>query len=361
MHVAGLLSTLLVNIAAILLLSPDLYPQLRHGLFGFNAFLVGQSLTFFASATTTTTVLAPLLTLMTQLLLAALLAPAKSPVFTLPFNVIMTLFLWQNMAPADVDTAPPTEYKLKLADAPEIVFRSFGQVFFASSTLAGGLVFLAVLNSSRASALFGATAALLCSLYSLEHASHLVPLGLAGYNGVLTGIALGGVFLAPVNVPSVIAWGGGVGFTAVLQGGLYCRVLGTMPFCGAAVAVMAMGTQQVRVIFVPGDEVGGTPEENMGNAWERLGRKKEDCEGGGVEMNTVKGSNSNGQDGQGDPGDARGVFVNSQSRGRLEKYQSFLKDIGRNLSTNNLQTFLQKTGMEAGDLEESQHFIEKHE
>jgi hypothetical protein len=123
-----------------------------------------------------------------QLLLGAALGLVKSPAFTLPFNVTMTLFLWQaakaaaDEASSDVSSAPDA-YTLAAGDLHHIVFRSFGQVFFAGSTLSGFVIFLAVAVASPVSALAGAAAAALCSLYAVLSGTgaHLVPLGLAGY------------------------------------------------------------------------------------------------------------------------------------------------------------------------------------
>jgi len=423
----GLACVVLANIASLVLLKPESYGAIRHGLFGFNAFLIGQSLTFHGAASALTHVAAPLFGVLVQLFLAAALSGLKSPPFTLPFNVTATLFLWQyaninsdNSAEGGEDEGSGANvgYDPAWSDAHHALFRSFGQVFFASSTTSGFLIFLAVLLSSRASALAGSLGAGLCSLWSLAalppQLAAGVPLGLAGYNGALTGIALGGVFLAPVNIPSLLAVVGACGLTGIFQTALWFEFgVGTMPFCFACIAVMSLkgkdGGGSSRVLFVRDDEIGSTPEVNfkrqiarrreaveqavrgMEGSTDSASGGKRDSARGGSERGGRGGRGGEGRGGRGGGGGTNGKTVveenvegdfghfdyaadeesggsgveiqeQSRSRGKYERYQRFLKDMGKNLSTDNLRsTFLASAGvLGEAELEESQHFIEKN-
>ncbi|UVE16322.1 urea transporter [Pseudomonas sp. LS44] len=171
--------------------------DLAAGLYGYNATLIGllfashfhwslpMALLLFASAVLATALLHALLR--RGRLLGGL------PVYTLPF----VLFGWLSLATANL-------FGLEARNVGELVLhgdalglaaallRSFGQVIFLDSPLAGACVFLGLLIAdwrAAAWALFAALASLSLAL-TLGGTEPAALLGLYGYNPVLVAIAL---------------------------------------------------------------------------------------------------------------------------------------------------------------------------
>lgn len=128
------------------------------------------------------------------------------------------------------------------------------------------------------------------------------------YNGVLTGIALTGVFVAPVNLPSVAAVLIAVGATGLFQSALYFDVIGTVPFCLACVAVMAARDTKIKFVQEPGS----CPEENLKEAW---GEEEEAA----VKTDGVQGAGEGGGGRESERERELGASQ-SRSRGRLDRF-----------------------------------------
>ena len=311
----------------------------RHGLYGFNSFLVGQSVVFFSSSSPEISfrilVLALTLPLVTVLVQIAL----RNSTFTLPFNIVMWLVmaqgyqsiayksLMEDASSASAGAAPTYFSDVNLFHA---TLRGFGQVFFASSTLSGFLVFLAVFINSRVAAVGGLVGSILgwtwCLVSGLDLGS--VEAGLWGYNGVLTGIALSSVFMLPLNLKTAAVYFCALALTGFFQAALANQAFvptGTVPFCLATMCIMATSSvlKPNGVIFVEDEDIGSQPEELMFRYWNR--------------------SVNN-------PQDASKHSINDFSMGRLQQYKKFLRE----MSKKDLDDTFHSLMLE----EQSQHLVE---
>ena len=307
----GLAFTVVANVFALFLGLDE--TKIRSGLFGFNPFLAGAGLTFFRvprDADSPTTIFhdvlihafLPCFVVIIQVGLGGFTNRLlKSPAFTLPFNMVMMMYISHSYAPGsnyvfyrdgsytgatpggvtnpnvllNGPVSPPSSLST-FSFWVDAGFRGFGQVFFASDTLPGILIFLAIMLYSRLSSLFGLSATLLGGFWSFFTNTFVdgIRPGLWGFNTVLTGIAFGGVFFCPVNSRSAVVWLLAVLLSALFQGVInslsgsaFLLPSGTVGFCLASILVMGMkdGNGGSGLLFVPDGE-GGTPEENCAKA-----------------------------------------------------------------------------------------------
>ena len=303
--------------------SSSVLGAVSHGLYGFNPFLVGQSLVFFAAEGTTmwyssksesrnsssngdSSSASSSLSLFREISMLLLFLPALTvcmqmfcnhvsnklvhgvPAFTLPFNLIMNLFLLQAYSDSFVSAfetvntnasesggasvVDSTGGVMSIADVNwlDATARGFGQIYFAGSTLSGALIFLAVLLYSRYAAAAGVLGSLFgvawCAVNGMDLAA--AEAGLWGYNCVLTSIALSGVFfVGAANGKSCLLWFFGLTLTAVVQGALMYQTslpVGTLPFCVATFIILALKDTltlaSTGAAYVAASDVGMTPE-----------------------------------------------------------------------------------------------------
>eukprot|EP00520_Triparma_pacifica_P001148 CAMPEP_0118659588 /NCGR_PEP_ID=MMETSP0785-20121206/15195_1 /TAXON_ID=91992 /ORGANISM="Bolidomonas pacifica, Strain CCMP 1866" /LENGTH=561 /DNA_ID=CAMNT_0006552709 /DNA_START=27 /DNA_END=1709 /DNA_ORIENTATION=- len=254
----------------------SILPGIRRGLKGFCPFLVGQSIIFFLGQPSNpagyifTLLLAPCLTPLVQVVLDSTSKKVfNSGSFTLPFNAVMWLAILQARAGTGFDvTDDGGGEDEEIFNYLHATFRGFAQVFFASSTISGVIISIAILMYSRASFVFGFLGSFLCCSYAEAYQLGTVTeraIGIWGYNGVLTGIALGGVVFAPVNSKCMGVYLLGLLLTCTIQtalGSFFSVPFGTAPFCLASMSVLAAkgGLEKSGFWFV---ESGERPDLNL--------------------------------------------------------------------------------------------------
>jgi urea transporter/Ca2+-binding EF-hand superfamily protein len=187
-------------------------PARRNGIFGFNGVLVGCAVGALGSPAGPGTFLVwILLTMAAAALSTAVMHTASEwilertglPPLTLPFCLVTWLLLGLAItAGLPLQTAAPPPAAIGLPQALALaVPRGFGQVFLCAGSASGLLVLLAVALASPLAGLLGLSGSFGGALASLLSggSSQTVALGLAGYNGVLTAIAVGGTFYPPTR------------------------------------------------------------------------------------------------------------------------------------------------------------------
>ncbi len=193
----------------------------RHGIHGFNGALVGAAVAAFADLSAPAALLAwallavlgaGLTTLLLEGVGRRLVNRFGLPPLTLPFCLATWLLLGLAFAlPAALPLAPPAAatavagpLALELAAG---VLRGFGQVFLCPSLPASALVLAAVAAASPLAALLGLAGGLAGGLTALAMGLDPVAVGqgLGSYNGVLSAIAIGGIFHAPARASLLMA------------------------------------------------------------------------------------------------------------------------------------------------------------
>ena len=174
--------------------------QKRNGLFGFNGTLVSLGLIYFLETNFSTccyAILAAAASTFVMQLFFKILDKKKLPTLTAPFVATTLIFLAVNnqltlFHPATDSSVTSFPFLW------EGVIQGVSQVFFQGNTISGILMLLGLLiNSKRAFiwAIIGSITGLLTGL--ILGASHdLLGTGIYGFNGALTAIALGSVFLS---------------------------------------------------------------------------------------------------------------------------------------------------------------------
>lgn len=182
--------------------------SLRNGFFGFNGILVGAAIATFGASMKSSwhplwicaaIIFAGLSTLVMKTTGVWFAKTFRFPFLTMPFIVTTLLWLaivrWNPSTPTDV-AAPASFNWLQIAATLPI---GFGQVFLMDKFISGLLVLLAVAICTPIGAAVGLLGSLLGILAGLMLNAPLQSIyaGLWSYNGVLTAIAISGVFYAP--------------------------------------------------------------------------------------------------------------------------------------------------------------------
>jgi urea transporter len=219
--VAGLIGLLVSTLTAMLLRAD--HNLIRAGLFGFNGILTGIALGFFLywnPYLIVYIVIAAILSAVVMMALLHLMGIWDVPALTAPFVLTAWLFLFgiylfSHLRPSTLILPVPlnpnalvqtdlrplqtslTGAGVTPLNLVEAFFRGIGEVFFQDN-LATGIIFLvAILINSRISGLFAALGSLvgmLTALFLFGGNGYWVFHGLYGFNAVLTGIAIGGLF-----------------------------------------------------------------------------------------------------------------------------------------------------------------------
>ncbi|MBV6519905.1 MAG: Urea transporter [Gemmatimonadaceae bacterium] len=176
--------------------------DISRGMYGFNGALVGIGMVAFFEPGVVIFLLIVLGGALSSILMHAMLRRADVlPAYTAPF----VLTTWATLAIAHTAQLPGAVVEV----APNghgdlfIMLRGIGQVMFQDSWIAGAIFVLGLLLSSRHSAawaLIGSTAGLVASR-GLGFPDPLATAGLFGFNGALTGIALGDKYRADAMAP----------------------------------------------------------------------------------------------------------------------------------------------------------------
>jgi murein DD-endopeptidase MepM/ murein hydrolase activator NlpD/urea transporter/cytochrome c-type biogenesis protein CcmH/NrfG len=177
------------------------------GYFGTNALLCGLAVGHGHPLSLHLLLLASVAGVIAALLTAALSEyfdrVLRLPILALPFVITTTLLLpalgnYRIFSTGIVIAAIP-DLPIHLPGQLAFIVKTFGAIVFQPSTAAGILVLTAVCVSSRIATAFGVwgvCVAALVSHYAAPHAS-LTFAQAAGYNGLLTSLAIGAVFFVP--------------------------------------------------------------------------------------------------------------------------------------------------------------------
>mmetsp|Transcript_33860 Transcript_33860/g.80997 ORF Transcript_33860/g.80997 Transcript_33860/m.80997 type:complete len:745 (-) Transcript_33860:519-2753(-) len=281
--VQGLIAISAGNLTAVLM-GFD-HGLLSCGLFGYNSFLVGLALSTFYGpdtyywAVVVGSIIMALFSSVLFVMLGKILAPYKTPPFTLPFNIATISFLLAMGNMNNVDMMPVRTPELPSYEVQELsgitarmffagAIRGVGQVFLANNIVAGCLVLAGILVCSRISAL----AAFLGSVIGTGTAvlmgspSSAIENGMYGFNSSLTLTAML-MFYAPSLGSTIIGIVAAV-ITVFIQMALATSLepsglpFMTLPFCLAALCfVVIQGTLRT-VISVPLGSM-TTPEDHL--------------------------------------------------------------------------------------------------
>jgi len=167
--------------------------DIAHGLYGFNAALVGVGLLFFFQPSAMLIALIIAGSALSTILMNFMHKRKMSP-YTFPF--ILSTWIIIALASATGILAPqlPSPTAPALLDIISSLSLGLSQVMFQANILTGALFLAAILANSRASALFallGSLVGMLAAL-ALSFPLGLISIGIFGYNGVLCGIAFAG-------------------------------------------------------------------------------------------------------------------------------------------------------------------------
>ena len=278
------------------------------GLFGYNSFLVGLALSTFYGPDTyywaviVGSIIMALFSSVLFVMLGKILAPYKTPPFTLPFNIATISFLLAMGNMNNVDMMPVRTPELPSYEVQELsgitarmffagAIRGVGQVFLANNIVAGCLVLAGIVVCSRISAL----AAFLGSVIGTGTAvlmgspSSAIENGMYGFNSSLTLTAML-MFYAPSLGSTIIGACGDFGaelskwalshkfhsiigivaavITVFIQMALATSLepsglpFMTLPFCLAALSFVVIQGTLNTVISVPLSSM-TTPEDHL--------------------------------------------------------------------------------------------------
>lgn len=268
------------------------------GLFGFNGALVGAGLNAFLDPQQYWLILlyVALVSAISVPVMAALMAwlgsSSESTIspLTIPFNIVTLMALLglqmvrYNALPDDasVEAEPMAgEVNSAIRDAPgaqaldvsllvgiQILLRGISQLFLVENVIVGLVVLIAITACSRISgvaAILGSAAGTLTAV-AVGADGHSVYLGLFGYNGFVTAIAIAGVFVR-YSIGSLILAVLSAGLTSLFALGMQPTfdLVGmpflTLPFCIVTLAIILFTKVSHRFDVLPLTEV-TTPEDH---------------------------------------------------------------------------------------------------
>ena len=258
----------------------------RNGIYGFNGALVGGAVAALADHGTAIPSLAWLLltvlgagltTLLVHGLGRWLVRVVGLPPLTLPFCLVTWSLLLLAAALAHpelklLQASPPESVSGPLVALLQAIPKGFGQVFFCSNLLSGSLVLLAVVVASPMAGLVGVAGALVGGLTGLGLGAPAadVAQGLWSFDGVLTAIAVAGVFY-PLNRLSLGAGLAGAALGSLLMVPLWSllqAVTGrplpvlTLPFIVSTALLLLLLKRMVPALIPVGLHSILTPEEH---------------------------------------------------------------------------------------------------
>lgn len=264
--IAGVIGLLASTVAALILGADRTF--IRAGLFGFNGILTGIGLAFYiqpgwSPVLVVYIIVASVLSTIVLMALANFLSAWDISALTAPFVLTTWLFLFAVLLSAHLHTGalvnpalpkPNATVSTMLRPSPadlttgagitvvnlfEGLLRGVGEVFFQNNMVTGLIFLIAILINSRVSALLGALGSLVglvTALWLLGGDGYAIYSGLYGFNGVLCGIALGGVFY-------VITW----------KSGLYallCAMMSAVMFASLVAFLSPLGMPTLTAPFV---------------------------------------------------------------------------------------------------------------
>jgi murein DD-endopeptidase MepM/ murein hydrolase activator NlpD/urea transporter len=273
--VAGAVAVLAATATAELLgLDPG---AIRGGDYGYNAILVGLGLaqTFAGGAPLLSLILfAAAASVIVTAAMRAWLSGAALPVLSLPFLAVFHLAIGAAAAGGATPIAQVSDPSALAALVPggvALFVRSLGGLFFLPRIDAGLIVLAALILHSRIAASLAASAFTFVTL--LAAASPALPPGATmeglGYNGMLTAVAIGGVYFVPSASSFMLALTGSVVSTLLAVG-----LAGPLARVGAPVLILPFNLAVLLLLFAlrqrvhdlrpkSVDFLPGTPEENL--------------------------------------------------------------------------------------------------
>jgi len=212
MFLAALLGVLSGTAAAYLLKYSK--EDIAHGLYGFNAALVGVGLLFFFQSSITLILLIIAGSALSTVIMNFMHRRKMSP-YTFPFILSTWLIIALVGANGILPQQPSSPLPLSL-DLLSALSMGASQVMFQASIITGIIFFAAIAANSRANflyALLGSLAGMLIAL-ALSFPLGLISIGTYGYNGVLCGAAFAGrkkhaplLAVAAVAISVIILYG----------------------------------------------------------------------------------------------------------------------------------------------------------
>jgi len=259
----------------------------KAGLFGFNGVLAGIALPFYLTFDLTLLVYVIINGAFSTIIMASLmrfLSKWGVPALTAPFVLgtwlmLFGVYKFAAMTPGAliapvVPVVPDVHATAALGNfSAEALFegvtKGIGEVMFQDNMVTGIIFVVAILVNSRISALFAVVGSLVGLVTGLLLGVGETPLrlGLYGYNSVLCGIALGGVFYFLTWRSAAYALGCMIlGAIANASIGVFLSPIGmpalTWPFVMVTWFFLFAGNLFNNVKEVPADK-GGTPEHNL--------------------------------------------------------------------------------------------------
>uniref|UniRef100_A0A2J8XFJ2 Urea transporter n=1 Tax=Pongo abelii TaxID=9601 RepID=A0A2J8XFJ2_PONAB len=277
----GWLGTVVSTLMA-LLLSQD-RSLIASGLYGYNATLVGILMAVFSDKgdyfwwlllpVCAMSMTCPIF----SSALNSMLSKWDLPVFTLPFNMALSMYLsatghynpfFPGKLVIPVTTAPNISWSdLSALELLKSIPVGVGQIYGCDNPWTGGIFLGAILLSSPLTCLHAAIGSLLgiAAGLSLSAPFEDIYFGLWGFNSSLACIAMGGMFMALTWQTHLLALGSL--FTAYLGVGMANFMAGvglpacTWPFCLATLLFLMMTTKNSNIYKMPLSKV-TYPEEN---------------------------------------------------------------------------------------------------
>jgi len=179
---------------------------IRKGYFGFNSLLLGLALSYFYEATWNLLLLIFLSSLLTTLAASVLQQVFwhyfRLPALSLPFVIAFSLAISATVGFGNLELARPSTVTAAVTTASpllDLLLKSLGSTFFQVNVISGVIVLVAFLVYSRLALLLGIAglAAGYFTHYLLGAYPEVLTEQYLGFNYILTGIALGGIFLVP--------------------------------------------------------------------------------------------------------------------------------------------------------------------
>ena len=192
MGVAALASTIIGTATAKVLKFED--ANIKAGLYGFNATLIGVGLIFFFESSLLIWACIILGSMVSTLLMEFSIRK-KIPFFTFPFIVVtvIAILVMDHFSLAAHNKIEAVEEMMELQDF-NVAAHAYSEIIFKGTIVAGLLFFVGVFLNNPTAALYGFVAAVFAG--AIAHYGHnserLIDDGMFSFNAVLCGIALSG-------------------------------------------------------------------------------------------------------------------------------------------------------------------------
>ena len=260
---AGVIGLVVGTLAAMILRADR--SLVRVGLFGYNGILTGIGLAFFVrwnAILVVYIVIAAILSAIVMMALINLMGSRDMPALTAPFVLSAWLFLFGVFEFAHLPPSvlilpalhnPSAAVQTDLRPLPigllgagitvpnllQAFFRGIGEVFFQDNLVTGIIFLIAILVNSRISALFAALGSIVGGLSALllfGGNGFWVYHGLYGFNAVLCGIAVGGLFFVLTRESAIYA--------------LVCTLVSAVAMAAISVLLSPIGMPALTAPFV---------------------------------------------------------------------------------------------------------------